>query len=329
MAARKRLLYSLTAAVALILLGLFLALLGRDDSRQTFQTSTISCLAVSPDGTKLALGSYDVVEICSLPVDGSLSGIRLPTLGATAISLSPGGDRLAAVGDGYELWDLDTQKRVVRSPDEDFTYTDVVFTPDGQSFACSALTVDSNTHVFRGKIELVDTQSGVLRHSIEMSDTPYAIAYSPNGDAVVAGCSQSATLWDAVTGERLNSLDAAEAWQVAFVAGGRQVLTAGDNVAQLWDVSTGNQISTFHVGEFYQLAVSPEGNYCATANGSLKIWDVGSGTLVQHLRGHFWGAHAVVFAPDGETLISCGPSMQVRMLEAPRWGSAVKFWNAR
>ena len=54
------------------------------------------------------------------------------------------------------------------------------------------------------------------------------------------------------------------------------------------------------------VAISPDGRYVAA--GSLdtvvRIWDVGSGVLVERLRGHRDSVYSVAFTPDGKGLVS-------------------------
>ncbi len=53
------------------------------------------------------------------------------------------------------------------------------------------------------------------------------------------------------------------------------------------------------------VAISPDGRYVAA--GSLdrvvRIWDAGSGVLVERLRGHRDSVYSVAFTPDGKGLV--------------------------
>ena len=63
------------------------------------------------------------------------------------------------------------------------------------------------------------------------------------------------------------------------------------------------------------VSLSPDGKTLASGNrdGTISIWDVNSGKLLQKLEGNDDGISQVIFAPDGQTLISTG--------------STIKFWH--
>ena len=63
------------------------------------------------------------------------------------------------------------------------------------------------------------------------------------------------------------------------------------------------------------VAFSPDGKTLAMASreGTVHLWDVATGKLLETLKGHSSAVDAVVFSPDGRTLASGGSDQTVRL----------------
>jgi WD40 repeat protein len=66
------------------------------------------------------------------------------------------------------------------------------------------------------------------------------------------------------------------------------------------------------------VAFSPDGKTLASASWdrTVKLWDAGSGAVLQTLEGHSSEVTAVAFSPDG------------KMLASASWDGTVKLWDA-
>ena len=65
---------------------------------------------------------------------------------------------------------------------------------------------------------------------------------------------------------------------------------------------------TGHAARVNACAISPDGTWIvsASADNTLKIWDVGSGQEVRTLVGHTGGVNACAVSPDGNYILSVG-----------------------
>src|SRR5262249_48650066 len=76
-------------------------------------------------------------------------------------------------------------------------------------------------------------------------------------------------------------------WSAAFSPDGQQIVPTDDRAAQIWDARTYQRLFTlFHGDTVYHAMYSADGARLATAggDGTVKIWDAASGTLVRELR---------------------------------------------
>ena len=95
------------------------------------------------------------------------------------------------------------------------------------------------------------------------------------------------------------------------------VTSANDGTLHLFDAKTGKKQAELkgHRENLRAMAFSPDGKVLASGgfggglagNGkdkSIKLWDVATGESTDTLIGHKKGIYAIVFAPDGKSLIA-------------------------
>lgn len=119
---------------------------------------------------------------------------------------------------------------------------------------------------------------------------------------------------------------------VALSADGQTLATGGGGGAFLWDTGTGTMVRAFarlvdaerHEGAVRSLAFSPDGSRIATgaSDGSTKIWDASSLTVMKSLVGHTAAVCSMAYSPDG-SLILTGSHDGTAMLWEANTGTAV------
>jgi WD40 repeat protein len=276
----------------------FDAVTGRRAGRPYKALRAIHAVRFSPDGTRLAVGGDDIVDILDARTHRpyrsglvaeapSASFVSLPLVLGT-IAFSPDSRVLAADVIRNEprrrsadivRWDARTGRRlgrprqVARTPEPAL----VGFTRRGAQLVTSSA-ADRAT-VFRDAATLRP-----LRR-LQGGGTPSAL--SPNGRVVAFGAADgSVRLLDLYTGKlrvATGRHDAAVT-DLRFTHESRTLLTAGgDGRLNAWNVADARRIATFsgHGGRVSRVAIAPDGRtaYTAGQDGTVIAWD---------LRGDRW-----------------------------------------
>ncbi len=309
-------------------------------------TSCVNAVAFSPDGTWIASGSgnsvnmaYKIAEseeslaiLWDVPTGRrrhTLHGIRGCIYG---VAISPDGRRVA-VGSGYlaprtegrlSIWDPVTGQHVWSRTDPDLVALSVAFSPDSQSVAAGYGLYNDDTAV--GKVKVYDVASGRTAWALPgPAGGANKVAFHPGGKrlAVAAG-SGVVEIWDIAGPTRVHELREHLKWVycLAFSPDGKWLATGGhDKTIKLHDANTcAERWSIFaHEGFVLDLAFSPDSHSLASTSEdrSVRLWEIPSGRRIGVFHGHTDRVQAVAFGPDG------------REIATGSMDGMVKVWNLR
>jgi WD40 repeat protein len=257
----------------------------------------IQSLRFSPDGKKLAAGSYEFVTVWDVPADLSTPFAEPKKFGPhvfriLAIDFSPDG-KLMATGGGepsrsgeVKVWDV-AEGKLVRSLDA--LHSDTVFglrfSPDGSKLA------SASADKF---LKVINVQDGKELKSFEgHTHHVLTVDWSSDGKQLVTGGADNVLkVWDFETGEQLRTLKEAgkQVTAVRWVPGKPLVAGAsGDSTVKFWSPNgTGNVTRTFNgPSDFvFGVATSKDGKIVAAggADGNLFLWNGDDGKVIRKVE---------------------------------------------
>jgi WD40 repeat protein/serine/threonine protein kinase len=139
--------------------------------------------------------------------------------------------------------------------------------------------------VFLARYVVWDLATGEIRRTLSTGGpTVQAVALSPDGSNVVAGC--------------------------------------GDRAVRVWDVATGRirHLLTGHPGEIGAVTVSPDGRLAVSACGerTVRVWDLARGTCLRVLTGQPDWSTSVALSPDTRLVLAVGFEGAASVLDVAR-----------
>ena len=245
----------------------------------------IAAVAVSPDGSRLAVARFAAVEIrdmASMKVLQRLTGFPGKV---NSVEFSADGTRIIA-GSGIaglfgqaSIWTIADGKQIAMFEGHRDAMYDAVLNRDQSVLATAS---------YDKKIILWDAATGKeLRTLLGHNGAVFDLDFSPDGTVVAsASADQTVKLWQVSTGVRLDTLSQPlkDQYVVRFSPDGQHVIAGGlDNRIRVWKVvsKTKPQINPLVYariaaeGSIIQLRFSPDGSKLVSIadDQTMKLWD--------------------------------------------------------
>ena len=261
-------------------------------------SSDVYSIAYSPDGSTLASGSDSTILLWDVATGTLRNQLTGHGDSIRSVAFSPDGSTLASGSndDTVRLWDVATgnTRNTLRGHSDDVS--SVAFSLDGLTLASGS-----------AGVLLWDAATGTLKNVLETDGYVYSLAYSPDGNTLASGGNSGIHLWNAATGNLIDTFGVYSFYSLTYSPDGSTLASGHWRDVILWDATTGNPIDTFeHPNTIHDVAFGSDGRTLASGSndGTVHLWDIATGSLVDTLTGHHGSVNSVAFSPDGSTLAS-------------------------
>ncbi|MBP0014941.1 MAG: hypothetical protein J7545_08940 [Roseofilum sp. SBFL] len=284
------------------------------------QSSALTCLALSSDGSRLVSGGYQEMNGVDLSTY-EVTRLSLDTedLSVSSVALSRDGKTLAAATGEIEIWNLTTGKLLQQLECEDWT-TVVAISADGQTLVSAG----SEPLEEKSSLRFWDFAHGeLIRTNYYVDYEIDSLGFSRDGDVLaIAGRNDHRGLiqvWQVGADTPQMTLEVTMALYSVALTPDAQMLAGGcgDRTIKLWNCSTRGLVRTFsgHQGIVYAVGLNPDGQVLVSGSHdqTIKLWELETGEQIDTLVGHQGPVTAVAFSPDGKTLISGSQDMSVKI----------------
>jgi WD40 repeat protein len=240
-------------------------------------TFIVNCLAITPDGSRVLVGSREG-DVYLWDVDTGKIVRRFETAMkmVTSLAVSPDGKQALSGSDDkfLRLWDMSNGRRANSLRGHNKGITCVLYSQDGQM----ALTGSMDRTVL-----LWDIPNARVVRSFQGHTKPVlSLALSPDRRFFLSGSSGSTIrMWDTDRGKIVRRFEGHtdQVHSLAISPNGKLALSGStDGTARLWNIEEGQQIRCYtgHTDEVRSVLFSPDGTMALTASRdtTVRLWRV-------------------------------------------------------
>lgn len=290
---------------------------------------TLTHLAFSPDGTLLAACGYTGIAIGPWPAlsEGRATFATSPVEERVAqIAWHSNGRRFATAGIDRGIVqifsiNLRVNRELAGLADQDGPVTAIAFSADGEQFGIACGWWDEPASLL-----LLDSRSWRPTKQLETHLNQIgAMAFGRSNVLITGSADRSVAFHRLESDEDPTFRNLPSPVQALALNPNRdQLAVAAGNQVHIWALDTqglflsrADRACRGHKGEVRALSYSPDGRLLASVgkDGSLRYWDAFSGAERSVLDPSIGGLRAVVFAPDGLTVVAGGDEGKIAIVD--------------
>ncbi len=282
-------------------------------------SALVNAVAWSPDGRRIASGSYDhTVQVWDAANGSHAFTYRGHSNPVNAVAWSPDGRRIASGSNDktVQVWDAADGGHAFTYRGHSDVVLAVAWSPDGKRIASGS--VDKTVQVWDA------TNGGHLFTYKGHSDVVDTLAWSPDGTRIASGSyDHTVQVWDAADGGHAFTYQGHSGFvhAVAWSPDGKRIASGSDDkTVQVWDAADGGHAFTYrgHTKIVLTVAWSSDDKHIASGSfdKTVQIWNATDGSHAFTYRGHSDAVDTVAWSSDGRRIASGSYDLTVQV-----WGA--------
>ena len=268
----------------------------------SIQTDFLRTVKYSPDGKKLASGTYEsTIKIWDVKTGDEKHTLKGHDGFVHSTTFSPDGKTLVS-GSRDEFiifWNLENSEPITILPGHIGSVDSLTFSPNGEILASSGR--------YAHRISLWNAETGdFIRFLTGHTEGIDSINFMSDGSTLVSG-SYDGTIrfWNTKTGKQLKSYSGMSA--VISPERNKVASHLEDGSIQIWNIYSGDILRTINTP--YKtveiIKFSPDGRILTSSDGiDIHFWNIETGNLIDTITGHTDDLYSIEFSTNGQTLVS-------------------------
>jgi serine/threonine protein kinase len=279
-------------------------------------TSSVNCLAISPDGKTLVSGSADnSVRLWEFATGKALKTLTGHTSYVNTIAITPDGKTLVSgsADTTIKLWDLASGKELKTLRGHQGFVNSLDISPDGRILA--SVSADKT-------IKLWDLAKGTIIRTLKGHDNYVnALVFSPDGQSLFSGGADSIIQqWEVNTGKEVRAFRGHTSYvnALAISTDGKTLISSSaDKTIKAWDLISLAQPRTLtgHTSFVNAIALKPDGKTLISSSGdqTFKVWDLETDKVKQTLTGDEKDINCFVVNPEWNAIATGSASKTIKL----------------
>lgn len=286
-------------------------------------TTDVTALAISPDGTRVLVGTQDgTLGLYDLSTGDQIRYTRPHSERINGIAFSFDGTRFGTVSDDRYAYvrEVSTGNLISTVRHSSSFTTTIVYSP----INCIAFAPDSYKFVTGGDDNFARIWDGTNSINLSHTGDVLSVAYRPNGSEVLtAALGQSIRRWNTSNGAFVETVvtTANQVNQLLVTPDGDGIIAAlNGSTAKLWDLDTGVLLQNYqgHTAPVLSIAYAPNNErvYTASSDASLRVWGTESSIELERIPGHPGNANKIAISLDDASVVTVGESSALHLWDA-------------